>query len=338
MVNRVSISEKLKLNSNLVVGVGSALVDILVHEDDVFLSRTGAAKGGMTYVDKDFIEHTVSRSTLTPSVVPGGSACNTMVGIGRLGGNARFVGKCGNGPMGQLFRSDLERRNVAPMLFDSEAPTGRVLSIITPDAERSMFTFLGASAEIQPAEINPECFQSAAVVHIEGYLLFNRMLMQAVLNAAKAAGALVSLDLASYTVVEEAADILPDLIAENVNILIANEDEALAYTKMGVEEQSLEYMVKNVDIAVLKRGVRGSLIARNGDRVEVAAVGDGFAMDTTGAGDLWAAGFLYGLVNGKPLEQCGALGSRLGYEVCQVVGADIPDESWDNIKKGMEEK
>lgn len=337
-MNRVSISEKLKLNSNLVVGVGSALVDILVHEDDVFLSRTGAAKGGMTYVDKDFIEHTVSRSTLTPSVVPGGSACNTMVGIGRLGGNARFVGKCGNGPMGQLFRSDLERRNVAPMLFDSEAPTGRVLSIITPDAERSMFTFLGASAEIQPAEINPECFQSAAVVHIEGYLLFNRMLMQAVLNAAKAAGALVSLDLASYTVVEEAADILPDLIAENVNILIANEDEALAYTKMGVEEQSLEYMVKNVDIAVLKRGVRGSLIARNGDRVEVAAVGDGFAMDTTGAGDLWAAGFLYGLVNGKPLEQCGALGSRLGYEVCQVVGADIPDESWDNIKKGMEEK
>lgn len=334
----MTIYEKLKSNGNLVVGVGSALIDILVHEDDEFLGKTGAAKGGMTYVDKDFIEHTVSRSTLTPSVVPGGSACNTIVGIGRLGGNARFVGKCGNGPMGQLFRSDLERRNVAPMLFDSDSPTGRVLSIITPDAERSMFTFLGASAEIQPAEIDPNCFQSAGIVHIEGYLLFNRELMRAVLNAAKAAGALVSLDLASYTVVADASDILPDMVAEDVNILIANEDEAAAYAKTNDENRALEYMVENVDIAVLKRGARGSFIAQNGNRVDVAAFGNGTAVDTTGAGDLWAAGFLYGLVNGKSLDQCGALGSRLGYEVCQVVGADIPDESWDEIKKGVEKK
>jgi sugar/nucleoside kinase (ribokinase family) len=332
----MTLNEKLKSNGKLVVGVGSALIDILAHENDAFLERTGAVKGGMTYVDKDFIDHTVGLATLTPAVVPGGSACNTTVGIGRLGGQARFVGKCGNGPMGQLFRSDLERRNVAPWLFDSDAPTGRVLSIITPDAERSMFTFLGASAQIQPAEITPDCFRPAAVVHVEGYLLFNRNVIWAILKAAKQIGAVISLDLASFNVVAEAADILTDLVAEYVDILIANEDEAFAYTKERSESKALEAMARNVEIAVLKLGARGSLIAQNGCRMTVAPWGSGKAVDTTGAGDLWAAGFLYGLVHGLPLARCGDLGSRLGYEVCQVVGADIPDERWNDIRKGLE--
>ena len=329
----MTIFEKMRKNGNLIAGVGSALVDILAYEDDAFLDRTGAVKGGMTYVDKDFIEHTVGMATLTPTVVPGGSACNTIVGIGRLGGKARFVGKCGNGPMGQLFRSDLQRRNVAPMLFDSDAPTGRVLSIITPDAERSMFTFLGASAEIAPSEITARCFQSAAIVHIEGYLLFNRDLMFAVLDAAQAADTVISLDLASFNVVEESMDILPDLIAKYVDVLIANEDEAMAFTKASTHEQALERMVRDVDIAVLKKGAQGSLIAQNGTVHAISVYGDGKATDTTGAGDLWAAGFLFGLAQGHPLERCGALGSRLGFEVCQVVGADIPDERWDDIRK-----
>jgi sugar/nucleoside kinase (ribokinase family) len=146
------------------------------------------------------------------------------------------------------------------------------------------------------------------------------------------------MDLASYTVVREAGDILPQMIAEDVNILIANEDEAAAYAGTDNENQALEYMVQNVDVAVLKRGARGSVIAQNGNRVDIAAAGDGAAVDTTGAGDLWAAGFLFGLVNGMPLDRCGALGSRLGYEVCQVVGADIPDENWEDITRGMEKR
>ena len=211
------------------MGVGSALIDILAHETDQFITESGAVKGGMTYVDKDAIDHTVGKATLTPTVVPGGSACNTMVGIGRLGGRARFVGKCGNGPMGQLFRTDLAKQNVEPMLFDSDSPTGRVLSIITPDAQRSMLTFLGASAEARPEDIKATHFQNAAIVHIEGYLLFNPDLMLSVLKAAKKAGALVSLDLASFNVVEQSRDTLPALVADYVDILIANEDEARAY-------------------------------------------------------------------------------------------------------------
>jgi sugar/nucleoside kinase (ribokinase family) len=331
----MTLSEKIGSNGKLIVGVGSALIDILAREDDAFLDKTGAVKGGMTYVEKQVIDYTVSMATLTPSVVPGGSACNTMVGIGRLGGNACFVGKCGNGPMGALFRTDLKRQNVTPRLFDSDAPTGRVLSIITPDAQRSMFTFLGASAETRPDEIGPHCFESASIVHIEGYLLFNRDLMHAVLKAARAVGAAVCLDLASFNVVAEAADILPGLVAEHVDILIANEDEALAYTGIRDEECAIRAMAEHVELAVLKLGSRGSLIAHNGDILEVPARGDGGAVDTTGAGDLWAAGFLYGLVNNWPLEACGELGSLCGYEVCQIMGAHIPDERWTEIQKRL---
>jgi sugar/nucleoside kinase (ribokinase family) len=330
--------DKIESGRKLVVGVGSALVDILANETDAFLEKTGAVKGGMRYVEKEFIDYTVGQATLTPDVVPGGSACNTMVGIGRLGGMARFVGKCGNGPMGQLYRSNLRKQNVEPMLWDSDTPTGRVLSIITPDAQRSMFTFLGASSEVCPAELNPEKFAHAAVVHVEGYLLFNPDLIKAVFEAARAAGARISLDLASFNVVRESRDLLHDLVSRYVDILIANEDEALAFTGVRDERQSVETMHADVDLAIMKLGARGSLIAHNGQMINVGAFGNGGARDTTGAGDLWAAGFLYGLINRLPLSQCGELGSICGYEVCQVVGAHIPDERWQMIQKHVEDK
>ena len=130
-------------NRRLIVGIGSALVDILTHEDEDFLAKTGAAKGGMILVAKEDIERILAISSGTPKVVPGGSACNTVVGIGKLGGKARFVGKCGKGDMGKLIENDLRRHHVDPALLRSESPTGCVLSIITPDAQRSMFTYLG---------------------------------------------------------------------------------------------------------------------------------------------------------------------------------------------------
>ena len=167
------IKEQIDKDKRLVVGVGSALIDILAHEDDAFLEKTGAAKGGMIYVGKDFIDKTLAQTTGKPHVVPGGSACNTVVGIGKLGGQARFVGKCGKGEMASFFETDLKNNNVDPAVFKSSSPTGRVLSIITPDAQRSMFTYLGAASELMPDEVSGCSFKDAAVVHIEGYLLFN---------------------------------------------------------------------------------------------------------------------------------------------------------------------
>jgi len=324
-------------NRKLIVGVGSALVDILARENDEFLEKSGAVKGGMKYVDKEFIELTISNASQAPTIVSGGSACNTAIGVAKLGGRARFVGKSGQDKMGAFFETDLIKNNVDPILFKSSSPTGRVLSIITPDAQRSMFTFLGASAETLPAEMTPECFADAAIVHIEGYLLFNADLILAALNAAKAAGALVSLDLASFTVVAESKKLLATIIKDFVDILIANEDEARVYTGYGDEIQALTTLAQDTHIAALKLGKRGSLIAHAGNIFQIEPHGAGMAIDTTGAGDLWAAGFLFGLVNSYSLKKSGKLGSACGYEVCQVVGANIPEEGWQRIHKLLEE-
>jgi sugar/nucleoside kinase (ribokinase family) len=219
----------------------------------------------------------------------------------------------------------------------SALPTGRVLSIITPDAQRTMITHLGASADTRPEEITPACFTDCAVVHMEGYLLFNPDLMAAALQAAKNAGTLVSLDLASSSVVEQSKAILDDMIERHVDILIANEDEAFAYTGLGDETLNTGPIGPPCVIAVLKVGARGSFVQNNNHVYRIPAKGSGTAIDTTGAGDLWASGFLYGLVNGYSHEKSGRLASACGYEVCQVVGADIPAEGWMRIKKELEE-
>ena len=315
-----------------IVGVGSALLDILTHESEDFVAKCGALKGGMQLVDKGQIEKVLEQISSPPRIVPGGSACNTVVGIGRLGGTARFVGKCGNGVMGNFFESDLRRQNVEPQLLRSTSPTGRVISIITPDAQRSMLTYLGASSEARPDEFAEHYFENAAIAHIEGYLLFNPDLILAVLKHAKAAGAVISLDLASYNVVAESRDMLKKIVREYVDILIANEDEAEAYTGHRNEAKAIRDLRADVSLAVLKVGERGSFIGSDEGVVSISAVGDGQAQDTTGAGDLWASGFLFGLVQGYSLAQSGELGSLCGYEVCQVIGADIPDEGWERIR------
>lgn len=320
-------------NRQLIAGIGSALVDILIHEDDKFLAQTGAAKGGMTLVGKADIERTLAKSSTKPRVVPGGSACNTVIGVGCLGGKARFVGKCGNGKMGKLIEDELKRQNVEPALLRANSPTGCSLSIITPDAQRSMFTYLGASAETRPEDISVDSFKDAAVVLIEGYLLYNPDLIKTAVSAARKAGAKIALDLASYTVVAESKALLEQLVAAYVDILIANEDEAEAYTGHSDERRALEALAAKADIAVLKVGPRGSFVTHAGDTIAVGPMGDGTALDTTGAGDLWAAGFLFGLVNGYSIEHCGRLGSACGYEVCQVIGANIPADGWNRIKR-----
>jgi sugar/nucleoside kinase (ribokinase family) len=328
---------KRKQNKTRIVGLGSALVDILVNESDEFIRRVDVQKGGMTLVEMPDLEKILNQVSTKPIVVPGGSACNTAVGIARLGGSARFVGKRGSDETGQIFQNALVERGVEPFLMTSALPTGRVLSIITPDAQRTMITYLGASAETRPEEITPATFADAAVVHMEGYLLFNPDLMAASLTAAKKAGALVSLDLASFTVVEQTKAILDDMIEHYVDILIANEDEAFAYTGLGDETRTLARLARHVDIAVLKVGARGSFVQKENHVYRIPAKGSGTAIDTTGAGDLWASGFLYGLVNGYSHEKSGRLASACGYEVCQVVGADIPAEGWMRIKKELEE-
>ncbi len=328
-------TENSSIKKKIIVGVGSALIDLLVKETDAFLDRLDALKGGMSLVNKEYINKLISDAAKKPLVVPGGSACNTVIGVGNLGGDARFIGKCGQGKYGNLFESDLKKNGVDPVLFKSKTATGRVVSVITPDAQRSMFTYLGASSEMTSDELILKCFEDSFVVHIEGYLLFNPELIKSVLGLAKKSGALVSLDLASFNIVNDSRDLLCQIVEEYVDILIANEDEAYAYTGFKDEIKTVESLAKHVDIAILKVGKEGSYINNNGNIEKIEPVGDGYAIDTTGAGDMWAAGFLYGLVKGYSMKKCGNIGSACGYEVCQVIGANISEAGWTRIKSSI---
>ncbi|MBU0993681.1 MAG: adenosine kinase [Proteobacteria bacterium] len=322
-----------------IVGIGAALVDILARETDAFLKGISEIKGGMTLVDNPFIENVSKKMTGEVITVSGGAACNTIVGIGKLGGDARFIGKTGRDSFGILFESDLKKNHVEPFLFQSSSPNGKVLSIITPDAQRSMFTFLGAASELAASDISEACFKDAAIVLVEAYLLYNSPeLVIKAMKMARNEGALVAMDLSSFTVVNDFKSLLQNEVNTYVNILIANEDEAYAFTGHRDEKKAIAALSEGVDVAVLKVGKRGSYINHDGKVTAVEPLGSGDAIDTTGAGDLWASGFLFGIVNGWTLSMCGKIASACGYEVCQVIGAKIPDTGWGRIQKMIEDK
>ncbi|MBF0198126.1 MAG: adenosine kinase [Planctomycetes bacterium] len=316
---------------NKVLCVGAALNDILLQESDDFLKLIGKEKGGMTLVEKAEIDDILAKSSEKAELAPGGSACNTAVGLAKLGGDSSFLGKRGNDEPGNFIESQLGEWGVKSSLVKSDNPTGQVLSIITPDAERSMFTYLGAAAEINCDEISDETFKGFDLVHIEGYLLFNNDFAMKVLKCAKAAGCRVSLDLSSFEVVRIFKDALADILANYVDVIIANEDESKEYT--GVEpHESLEIFRKISELAIVKLGADGVLVACGEEKVEVKGTKVN-AVDTTGAGDLWASGFIYGLTQGWSLTECAQMGNKTGSSVVQVVGAVIPDEVYAAIKE-----
>ncbi len=321
-----------------VVGVGAALVDLLIEEADQFVAGMGSPKGGMTLVELPAIESALKSTSAPLKVVPGGSACNTMVGIGNLGGKARMIGRLGKDELGKVFRDGLKKAGVDHRINESDLATGRVLSVVTPDTQRTMFTFLGASTQLGPADVVLADFSDAGLVYLEGYLLFNRPLVERILEVAKQARAKIVLDLGSYQVVEVCRDFL-DKVLPQVDIVLANEDEAKAYTGMA-ESESLEILAGKVHTAAVKLGKHGVMLAQGNSRhkVEAHLVK---AIDTTGAGDLWASGFVYGLTQGLGLDDAARLGCKVGSEVVQVVGAVIPEAGWQRVheyRQGLQSK
>jgi sugar/nucleoside kinase (ribokinase family) len=326
---------KSRNNIPYIVGVGSALMDILLHETDQFVVGNSIIKGGMQLVGPAGADELLAASGNPAKLVPGGSSCNTTIGLGQLCGKAVFFGTRGDDAIGQALESSIASNYVTPYLQKVPTPTGRVLSIITPDAERSMLTYLGAASETSASMFSSDTFRGADMVHVEGYLLFNEELIVSVLEAAKAASVPVSLDLASFTVVDANPALVKRLVREYISVLLANEDEARSYTGVSDEVKALEIMAQDVECAVLKVGKRGSYVHVNGQTTVIKPFGSGTAIDTTGAGDLWASGFLFGLINGKPMEECGRIASLCGYEVCQVEGAHISQDRWDYIKAAI---
>jgi Sugar kinases, ribokinase family len=318
-----------------VLGIGNALVDILIrlHDEDL-LKELNLAKGSMQLVDKDFKELVFAKTEHLPKTqASGGSAANTIHGLASLGVDTAYIGKIAHDELGDFFTNDLKSNHIEPLLKYSETGTGVASTLITPDSERTFGTYLGAAVEVGASDLDQDAFAGCKFFHIEGYLVFNKELVETALKMAKAKNMTVSLDLASYNVVEANRDFLKEMIKNYVDVVFANEEEAKAFTGKA-PEKALSDIASLCSIAVVKIGKNGSLIQQGKDSYSVGAIASK-VIDTTGAGDLYAAGFIYGLTKGLSLAQCGHIGALLAGKVIEVVGAKIPANSWDMIKKGV---
>lgn len=321
-----------------VVAVGSPIMDTLAQVGDDLVASISGEKGGMELVSADAMQRLIALVDGQLSEAPGGSAGNTVFALSRLGTPTAFVGKLGNDAIAEKYVALYQAMGGSDVLFKKgDTRNARCLSLITPDSERTMRTDLGAAMTLSPEEIVVEDFQQSRHVHIEGYQLFNRDLMWAILKAAKAADCTISLDMASFEVVHAAADILPEILENYVDVVLANEEEAAAYftgQELSLEEMA-EAFAKLCRVAVVKLGKEGAWIVSGEEKVRVDAVVVDHAVDTTGAGDLWAAGFLYGWTQNAPLAACGKMGAVLGAEVVKIIGAAIPEDIWPSLRKQL---
>ena len=314
------------------IGVGSPLVDLVLRVDDAFLAKhVPGAKGGMEFIEPDAIHRLISASGRMPSQSPGGSAANITVGCANLGVPTAFIGSCGNDDLAAFYAQALTTQRCQPRLVDHGAlPTGRVLAMVTPDGERTMRTCLGAAAALDPDYFTAAVFRGARVVMVEGYSLYNHQLARAIVRAARGAGCQVALDLAAFEVVQANREVIEELFALGIDLVFANQDEARAWNPAG-DAAALDDLASRAGIAVVKLGKDGALVARGAERVRVASEAV-TAVDTIGAGDCWAAGFLAAWLRGLPLAVCGRLGCLAGAAVVQVAGAQLPRETWLGLK------
>ena len=316
-----------------ILGIGNALVDILVHIDnDEILDRLGLQKGGMEMIDAQRKREILEVIAEMPqTLATGGSTSNTIHGLARLGAQAGYIGKVGNDDLGRLFREECQRFGVIPHLIESNEDTGVAITFISPNAERTFATYLGAAATMQPDQVDAEILKSYDIIHIEGYLIFNHDLILSICQKAKEQGLQISMDMASYNLIESNLDFVKMLLRDYVDIIFANEEEAKAFT--GVENvEALHALSEYCPVAIVKVGKDGSYIKMDGEVTAIAPV-DAKRLDTTGAGDIYASGFLYGLINNFGALKSGNLASYLSARLIEYVGAKLPDEEWVNIKK-----
>jgi len=335
------------------IGVGAPIMDLIATVPESFLANAGGEKGGMVMVDAAEMARLLALLPAKPAMSTGGSAANTTFNIARLGLRPAFIGKLGNDDAAAAYKTrfasvgiDITRFKHAP------APDGRCLALTTPDAQRTMRTCLGAHGTFSPADIAPADFAGARHVHLEGYLVFNPALADAILAAARAAGCTISLDLASFEVVRESREwILGQLLkGKGIDVVFCNEDEIRALFPDASAPAPAKPADVNADtyralalrlaafggVAAVKLGKDGAWLARGtgaaavAHRVAPQRVTD--AIDTNGAGDAWAAGFLSAWLRGKPLPVCGQVASLLGAETVRHMGPLIPDAAWPQVR------
>ena len=318
-----------------ILGIGNALTDILaLLPDDSLLKTFHLPKGSMQHVDAETGNKIwgVLKGMGVLQYVPGGSAANTITGTSIFGMRSAFIGKVGEDELGHLFKTGQEQQGIKPILLKGTKASGRSMVFITaPNAERTFAVYLGSAIELGPDDLKPEYFQGYDYFHIEGYLVQNQFLLRRAVELAKAAGALISIDMASYNVVESNLSFLHDIIENYVDIVFANESEARAYTKKEPRE-ALDEIAQSCKIAVVKLGPDGSMV-KSGNQFYKIEPWPADTKDATGAGDIYAAGFIYAHSLGMPIKVCGEVGSIISSKVVEVIGAKVDVPRWKAAKE-----
>lgn len=307
-----------------VVGMGNALVDVIAHADDHFLERYGLVKGWMDLID---IERAVELYESLEAAVEmsGGSAANTMCGIASFGGRAAYIGKVSDDDLGDVFGHDLRAVGVAFAGggIDHGTPTGRCVIVVTPDAERTMNTYLGVSSLLCIDDVDVGAVADGQVLYMEGYLYDRDDAKAAFRHAAEVAhdhGRLVSLTLSDSFCVDRHRDDFRALVQDRVDLLFGNGEELLALYELDSFDAAVAALRDECELAVITRGAQGCVVVTPDELIEVPAVPVERVIDTTGAGDLFAAGFLFGLTRGHDLFECGRFGALAAAEVISHVG------------------
>lgn len=315
-----------------ILGIGNALLDVLLSlETDHTLTVLNMQKGTMDLVSEDqMISIQKAQSDLAQNQAPGGAVCNTMRALANLGADSGYIGKIGTDDVGVFYEDAVKKASVTPYFVRTEGISGCCTVLISPDGERTMATFLGPAATLEAAEISDETLSTYDLVYIEGYLISNEKLFLPILERANKLGVKVALDLSNFNIVKGFNELLHEMIPQYVDILFSNESEAEAYTELPARE-AVRKISEEVEISVVTLGKEGALVGSGNEVIHVPATG-GKPLDTTGAGDNFAAGFLYGQSIGASLEESAKIGSILAGHVIEVIGPQIPELQWQQIK------
>lgn len=320
-----------------ILGIGNALVDVMtIINDDGILEKFTLPKGSMQLVDKAKSELVKSETmNFNRNLASGGSAANTIHGLAMLGVKTGFIGSIGKDELGDFFENDMKNAGINTMLSRRNSVTGTAVALISPDSERTFATHLGAAVELEAADLNQEYFTGYDILYLEGYLIFNKSLVETACRIAKKKKMKIALDLSSYNVVESNLADFKEIIEKYVDIVFANEEEARSFTGMGPAD-ALNYISHFCEVAVIKVGSEGSWVKRGEEIIKIGVVKVDLK-DTTGAGDLYASGFLYGYAQNQSLEICGQYGSFLAGKVIEILGARIDYNKWKEIKDTVSE-
>ena len=321
-----------------ILGIGNALTDILaVFPDDSMLREYHLPPGSMQHVDLETGDSIWSKlKEYGVKYVPGGSAANTITCTSIFGMPSCFIGKIGNDELGHLYKSTLEQFGVQTTLLEGTKGSGRAMCFITgANAERTFADYMGAALELVPEDLKPEYFEGFDYFHIEGYLVQNQDLIRKAVQMAKDAGCKISIDMASYNVVESNDAFFHNLVEKYIDIVFANESEARAYTKKE-PLAAIDELASQCEIAVVKVGKDGSMV-KQGNEYHYIPAWPAATIDATGAGDTYAAGFLYAHSLGMSLKVCGEVGSIFAAKVVEVVGTKIDVPRWRDAKAEIRE-